>query len=275
MAETMLISKTRMISFENDIKAAQRDGALSLSNMRDRMAYDLAQLFKGEAHKVAGFKSFKQYVEARFPFDKPTASQMCTWARTGLKWLTTDESGALVNLIAPGLDLSVAERFNSIDTDVIKKAVEAGEITASMKEDEAKKWVQSYNQTNPRKSSKPKVVTIYQRVEEDDHNALYFSDEDAEYEDFTGSEPEHWNTLDGLKTAGPDEIHVHTWKMDDGAVYRFSVNKNGCMDGSAWMPKKPEPKKHPVGKSKEEIAADALKALDPETLKALVAKILG
>lgn len=262
------MSKALVSEYESKVIKAYEDGEPTIKGMRLEMAFNLSRLYRGKAHKTAGYDSFTDYLTAVFPFKEVSVTQMATWARTADKFLSRKADGTLVNQIGDGWELSSLERLNSVPVDTIKKAISDGKLSPDMPQNDVKAWVASLP-----KEGKAKVITIYFRVKEDDHTKPYCYGEipnDAEVPE------EDKATYEELKNPRADEVHVHLWKMDDGAVYRFSVNNKGYMDGSVWYGLKPESKpKYPVGKSKEQIAAEAMAAIDPDVLKQLVASILG
>ena len=260
------MSKALVSDYESKVIKAYEDGEPTIKGMRLEMAFNLSRLYRGKAHKTAGYDSFTDYLTAVFPFKEVSVTQMATWARTADKFLSRKADGTLVNQIGDGWELSSLERLNSVPVDTIKAAISDGKLSPDMSQNEVKAWVSSLP-----KEGKPKVVTMYERVEEGNHSLRYaIEDENGAFF------PDENNNYEGLKAPKEDEIHVHLWKMNDGAVYRFSVQKNGLTGISVWAPVKPEPKtKHPVGKTKEQLAAEAMAAIDPEVLKQLVANILG
>lgn len=242
------MSANLVSEYENKVRNAYESNELSIKTMRNEMAFNLGCLFKGKAHKAAGYDSFSEYVKERFPFKEVTPAQMCTWARTAAKYYYRDkETKEVKNRLGDGWELSTTERFNSLDADETIKAAHDGIIKPDMTQSDAKNYVSSKNA-----SKGTKVVTMWKST-------------------VTGTEyPES-----ELKEVTDEELHRHTYKNEE-VLYLFVVDKDGTAWHETFSKVKPEPKaKHPVGKTKEEIAESALAALDPETLKALVAKILG
>lgn len=254
------MSKALVSEYESKVIKAYEDGEPTIKGMRMEMAFNLSRLYRGKAHKTAGYDSFTDYLTAVFPFKEVSVTQMATWARTADKFLSRKADGTLVNQIGDGWELSSLERLNSVPVETIKAAISDGKLSPDMPQNDIKSWVASLPKTG-----KVKNVTLYYEVDPDNIPQPLINGD---------AEPRKY-TMDALKAPWIDERHVHVWK-DADLVYRFSVQNNGLMDGTIWAPVKPEPKvKHPVGKSKEQLAAEAMAAIDPEVLKQLVANILG
>lgn len=239
------MSKALVSDYESKVIKAYENGEPTIKGMRLEMAFNLSRLYRGKAHKTAGYDSFTDYLTAVFPFKEVTTAQMATWARTADKFLSRKADGTLVNQIGDGWELSSLERLNSVPVETIKKAISDGKLSPDMPQNDVKAWVSSLP-----KEGRVKILTQWKSRA----NGAISVEED-------------------IKSPG-DNKHTHVWK-DGDILYLFYVDSTGATGGEVWDKVKPEPKNHTVGKSKEEVAADALRALDPDTLKALVAKILG
>ena len=241
------MSKALVSEYESKVIKAYEDGEPTIKGMRMEMAFNLSRLYRGKAHKTAGYDSFTDYLTAVFPFKEVSVTQMATWARTADKFLSRKADGTLVNQIGDGWELSSLERLNSVPVDTIKAAISDGKLSPDMSQNAVKAWVASLP-----KEGKVKVLTQWKnRVD-----GTVSVEEDIKAHD------------DSIK-------HNHIWK-DGDVLYLFCVDRNGVPNTEIWDKVKPEPKtKHPVGKTKEQLAAEAMAAIDPEVLKQLVANILG
>lgn len=256
------MSKALVSEYESKVIKAYEDGEPTIKGMRMEMAFNLSRLYRGKAHKTAGYDSFTDYLAAVFPFKEVSVTQMATWARTADKFLSRKADGTLVNQIGDGWELSSLERLNSVPVEAIKKAISDGELSPDMPQNDVKAWVSSIP-----KDSKPKVVTMWQEA--------------IPTPPFTDPLPvppvPECDIAHPPELSDPNrkELFRKLYKSGD-ILYAFYVEQDGNPCVRVYTKVKPEPKvKHPVGKTKEQLAAEAMAAIDPEVLKQLVASILG
>lgn len=256
------MSKALVSEYESKVIKAYEDGEPTIKGMRMEMAFNLSRLYRGKAHKTAGYDSFTDYLTAVFPFKEVSVTQMATWARTADKFLSRKADGTLVNQIGDGWELSSLERLNSVPVETIKAAISDGKLSPDMPQNDVKAWVASLP-----KEGTVKVLTMWQEVVP----VPPFTDPlpvPPVPESDIAHPPE-------LSDPNRKELFRRLYKNGD-ILYAFYVEEDGNPCVRAYTKVKPEPKtKHPVGKTKEQLAAEAMAAIDPEVLKQLVASILG
>lgn len=150
MAENVKIIETsRVDSLKNpELRTAARK-VVKLEQTRERAAYAIAQvLYNVDLKRLYvqdGFKSIEQFANSVFGYKRATVNNMMRIAKN---YMLPDGSGTVLQKDGQDFTYSKLSELLPLDAEIVKQAVEDGEITPAMTQRELREYVK--NQKNPK-----------------------------------------------------------------------------------------------------------------------------